>query len=205
MALQRTKKTVTGLKEVEAMLDSLVDPKFRKAALRNAGRRTMNPVKERLQANIPVGSSDKSSYKHYQGSSKKEGYTSGDLRNGVKVKLSVNTDKKIKTNKSGYAKKGMEAELVASVTFDNHVYKLASILENGRTKRVATTRNGKVFHYFGKPTDNVKRDIGTFTPRNFVSQTFAECESLMTKNFRDEMIGSIKKQVKLMEKKKGGK
>ncbi|WP_028022234.1 hypothetical protein [Enterovibrio calviensis] len=200
MASKRTLKHVTGLKEVEAMLDSLTDSKFRKAALRAAGRKALDPVKTTLQSKIPVGDSEQDSYKHYQGSSKKEGYTSGDLRNGVKIKIAVNTDKKIRTNSSGFAKGNMTSELFATVTFDNHVYKLASILENGRQKRVAKTRNGKVFHYFGSPTDMVQRDIGTFKGKHFVSSTFAEHESSMVERFRVELIGSIDKQVKKMEK-----
>lgn len=200
MSLNRNLKHVKGLDKLDKMLDSLVDPKFRARALRNAGRKAMNPVKETLKSKIPAGNSDDSSYEHYQGSSKKQGYTSGDLREGVKIKMIVNTEKDIKTGSDGYAKDPMKAEMFANVTFDNHVYKLAAILENGRQRRVATTRNGKVFHSWGNPTDDVKRDIGEFKGKNFVAETYAEHESQMVSRFREDLIKSIRLQAKKMEK-----
>ncbi|MCU8498495.1 hypothetical protein M2G70_07430 [Vibrio vulnificus] len=198
-------KHVSGLKELDAMLDSLVDPKFRGKALRQAGRKAMLPVVQTLKSNIPSGVSGTESYEHYQGSSKKEGYTSGDLREGVKLKMRVNTTKDIKTKSSGYAVDAMSAEMFANVTFDNHVYKLAAILENGRQKRIATTRNGKVFHSWGKPTDFVQRDIGETQGKHFVSKTFAEHESSMVDRFKTEIIEAVKKQTKAMEKAHAGK
>lgn len=200
MSINRDLKHVQGLKELDKLLDSLVDPKFRKAALRNAARKAMEPVKESLKSKIPNGDSDQSSYKYYKDG---KGYTSGDLKKGVKLRIKVNTDKKIKVKSNGYAKDGQQAELVADVTFDYKVYGLAKILENGRQRRVATTRNGKVFHAWGKPTDDVKRDIGTFEGKNFVSATYAEQEGLMVDRFKKELTTSIKKQVRKMEKANG--
>ncbi|KJR15240.1 HK97 gp10 family phage protein [Vibrio parahaemolyticus] len=205
MAVSKKLNHASGLKELDAMLDSLVDPKFRARALRSAGRKAMKPVQEALKDKIPAGTSDKDSYEHYQGSSKKKGYTSGDLREGVKIKMVVNTTKTIKTNSDGYAKDPMKAEMFANVTFDNHVYKLASILENGRQRRVATTKDGKVFHAWGNPTDDVQRDIGEFKGKNFVAETFAEQESQIVSRFKDELTKSIAQQVKKMEKANAGK
>ncbi|ENM2831974.1 hypothetical protein AB6Q85_002321 [Vibrio cholerae] len=196
----KTLKHISGLSEVDKMLDSLTDPKFRAKALRMAGRKAMIPVVDTLKSKIPSGVSDKSSYDHYQGSSKKEGYQSGELRDGVKLKMIINTTKDIKTKSNGYAKDNMTAEMFANVTFDNHVYKLAAKLENGRQKRVATTRNGKVFHSWGKPTDDVQRDIGETQGKHFVSSTYAEHESSMADRFKTEIVSAIKKQSKAMEK-----
>ena len=193
-------KTVSGLKELDNLLDSLVDPKFRRTALRTAARKTLTPVKAVLQSKLPDGGEDESSYSHYNNG---QGYKSGDLRNGVKISISVNTDKKIKTKSDGYAKDKQSAELVAEVTFKKPLIKLAMILENGRSKRVATTRNGKQFHTFGKPTDYVKRDIGVTQGMHFVSSTAAECEASMVTDFSRELTLSISKQVKKMEKKNG--
>ncbi|HHG3075756.1 TPA: hypothetical protein ACPVXB_001014 [Vibrio parahaemolyticus] len=200
MAIQSNRKTVEGLKEVEKMLDSLTDPKFRARALRTAGRKAMNPVKQKLISNIPTGSSETHSYKHYQGSTKKEGYTSGDLKDGVKLQVIVNTTKDIKAKNTGFGGK-QSAELFTNLTFDNHVYKLASILEHGRTKRIAKTRGDKVFHSYGKPTDYIQRDIGQFQGTNFVSKTFAECESSIVDSFKRELTQSIQQQAKKMAKK----
>lgn len=197
MAIQRTTKTVQGLKELDAMLDSLTDPKFRKAALRNAGRKAMTPVKLALIDNVPESDNpdEPSSYAHY-----KDGYKSGDLKRGVKLSVTVNTDKNIKINKSGFANTKQAGELYTNVTFDSSVYGLAMILENGRSKREATTKAGKVFHVYGNRTDKVKRDIGTFEGKNFVSRTFAEQESAMTERFKEELTNSITKQAKKMAK-----
>ncbi|EPN4965794.1 hypothetical protein BA746_00345 [Vibrio parahaemolyticus] len=200
MAIQRKLKNIQGLDSVEALLDGLTDAKFRERALRNAGRKAMEPVKETLKSKIPVGSSPKSSYRHYQGSSRKQGYTSGDLREGVKLRVNVNTRKKIKVGKGGRVKDNQASELFANVTFDNHVYGLAAILENGRQKRVAKTKNGKVFHAWGKPTDSTHRDIGTTEPKHFVSETYAEHESAIVERFKGELINSIEKQAKAMRK-----
>ncbi|WMB74219.1 hypothetical protein RA178_06280 [Shewanella oncorhynchi] len=200
--MSRQMKHVKGLDSVDKLLDSLTDPKFRKAALRSAARKAMAPVKEALQSNIrsSVSNSDTSSYEHYTSSKGKQGYSSGDLEKGVKLSISVNTDKNIKIKSNGFATDKQSGELFANVTFDNHTAKLAAILENGRTKRVATTRNGKVFHYFGNPTDLVQRDISTTSGKHFVSNTFAEQEHLMVDRFKKELITAIATQTKKMEK-----
>ncbi|HDI3263897.1 TPA: hypothetical protein PMC50_002518 [Vibrio cholerae] len=197
MAIQSNKNQVTGLKEVEALLDSLVDPKFRAKALREAGRKAMTPVKQTLISNIPSSSSpDDSSYKHYG----EEGYSSGDLKQGVKLQVIVNSNKDVKSKNTGLGGK-QSAELITNLTFDKHLYKLAGILEHGRTKRIAKTRNGNVFHSYGKPTDSTQRDIGTFEGKHFVSKTFAQCEGKMVADFKRELIQSIQKQSKAMAKK----
>ncbi|WP_188013166.1 hypothetical protein [Photobacterium damselae] len=199
MAIQRTLKHVDGLKELDALLDSLTDEKFRKAALRNAGRKAMTPVKATLISKIPSSDNQEtpSSYKHYNDGN---GYQSGDLKQGVKLKVKVNTDKKIKLNKNGYAKDNQAGELFVDVTFDNKLYGLAAILEHGRSKREATTKRGNTFHVYGHKTDKVKRDIGTFEGKNFVSETFTEHESDIVNTFKKELTTSIAKQAKKMAK-----
>lgn len=200
MAIQRNLKHIAGLDEVDKLLDSLVDPKFRGRALRNAGRKAMKPVKETLESKLPVGGDEEDSYKHYQ-SSYGTGYSPGDLRKGVKLQITTNSDKDIKVSKSGKIKDKQKSELYANVTFERHLLKLAGILENGRQKRVAKTRNGKVFHAWGKPTDATHRDIGTTAPRNFISETFAQHESSIVEEFKRELELSIKRQVKAYERK----
>ncbi|MGF1787097.1 hypothetical protein L4D00_14980 [Photobacterium swingsii] len=200
MASVRKLKTVTGLKEVDALLDSLVDPKFRKNALRAGAKKAMEPVKDTLISKIPDGAgTDDSSYAHYNDG---KGYQSGDLKRGVKLQIKINTDKDIKVKRNGHVKDDQQGELYANVTFKNDVYRLASVLENGRSKRLAKTRNGKVFHAWGNPTDMVQRDIGTTTGKNFVSETFTQHESDITNTFKKELITAIEKQAKKMAKAK---
>lgn len=201
--MSRQMKHVKGLDALDKMLDSLTDPKFRKAALRSAGRKAMEPVKQALQAKImaDTSTSDESSYKHYQ-SSAGEGYQSGDLAKGVKISVTVNTDKAIKLKANGFATDKQGGELFVNVSFKNSVAKLAAILENGRSKRIATTKNSNVFHYFGNPTNQVQRDIGITQGKNYVSNTYAEQEHLIADRFKKEITQSIAIQTKKMEKKK---
>lgn len=202
MAVQKRFKHVSGLKELDALLDGLTDEKFRKAALRAAAKKTLAPVAEVLKSKLPSGSSSESSYSHYESYTGKKGYNPGDLRNGVKTSIKLNTGKDIKTDRNGNIRDGQRSELQSAITFDSHVYKLASILENGRSKRVAQTNDGKVFHMYGKATDKTHRDIGTTEPRNFVSSTFAQCETAMTENFKHELTQSITQQAKRLQRKK---
>ncbi|MFL1802338.1 hypothetical protein ACJW8F_13235 [Plesiomonas shigelloides] len=193
--IHRKTKTLSGLDSVERLLDGLTDPKFRARALRSAARKTLTPVKSALQSKLPAGGKEESSYKHYG----VDGYKPGDLRDGVRLQIKVNTNKKsIASN--GRAKKDAQSELVAKVTFHKSVYKLASILENGRQRRIASTKDGNVFHYFGHKTDLVQRDIGTTAPRNFVSETFAESEAQMTSGFASELKQSIAQEAKRLAK-----
>ncbi|MBY8157102.1 hypothetical protein KW508_03625 [Vibrio fluvialis] len=180
------------------MLDSLVDPKFRARALRNAGRKAMQPVKESLQAKLPEGGKEEDSYKHYG----KDGYKPGDLKAGVIMRATVNSDKAIKTTRSGGIKDKQKSELTIEVTFKSPLYRLAMIMENGRKRSTAKTRDGKVFYAWGRPTDKTERDIGTFKGFHFVSQTFAEEESAIVDRFRKNLIKSIQVQAKKYSKRK---
>ncbi|ELH4810069.1 hypothetical protein Q9X96_003102 [Vibrio vulnificus] len=200
MVIQRTLKHVDGLKELDAMLDSLIDPKFRARALRSAGRSAMKPVKATLVANLPSGQEDIDD-PNYE-SSYGKGYKSGDLAKGIRLSVTVNTEKDIKVSKKGYIKDKQMAELFVNLGFRPHLIKLASILENGRQKRVAKTSMGKVFHYYGKRTDMVTRDIGTTRPYHMVSRTFAEHEAAIVERFKTDLTKSIKRQAKAMAKKK---
>ncbi|WP_347368023.1 hypothetical protein [Vibrio vulnificus] len=200
MAIQRKLKHVEGLDELDKMLDSLVDPKFRGRALRNAAKKTMRPVKETLESKLPDSGQEQHTYKHYESYTGKKGYKSGDLKKGVKLSITTNSDKKIKTSKSGKINGKQLSELHTVLTFDKHLIKLASILEHGRHNRLAKSRK-KVFYYYGNKTDAIQRDIGTTTPKNFVSETFAEHESQIVKTFAKELTKTIERQAKAYQRK----
>jgi hypothetical protein len=196
MAVQKKLKYVQGLSELDAMLDSLIDPKFRARALRAAGKATLQPVEQVLKSKLPDGGKDHPSYKHYG----QDGYKSGDLKAGTKIALKVNTAKPIKTDKNGNVKKRQKSELYGIVTFQPKLVKLANILEHGRTKRIARTDDGNVFHYYGHKTDKTERDIGTTEPKNFISSTSTECESTMVETFKQNLFASVEKEVKRHER-----
>ena len=196
MAVQKKLKHVQGLAELDAMLEGLIDPKFRARALRAAGKATLQPVEQVLKSKLPDGGSDHPSYKHYG----QDGYKAGDLKAGTKTMIKVNTAKPIKTDKKGNPRKGQLSELYGIVTFQPKLVKLANILEHGRTRRIARTEDGKVFHYYGHRTDKTERDIGTTEPKNFISSTSTECEPLMVETFRINLLESINKEVKKHER-----
>ncbi|WP_068871972.1 hypothetical protein [Edwardsiella tarda] len=192
----RRLKHVDGLQELDKLLDGLTDPKFRARALRVAAKATMAPVEQTLKSKLPSGGSDQSSYKHYG----IDGYNPGDLRNATKITVRVNSNKEIKQDRTGSIKKNQRNELYAAVGFKPKYVKLASILEHGRSRRIATTEDGKVFHFFGHRTDATERDIGTTEPRNFVSETAVECEAKMVADFRTSLEASIAREVKRQSK-----
>ncbi|MGL4765215.1 MAG: hypothetical protein ACRC2N_09345 [Aeromonas sp.] len=196
MAVQKKLKHVQGLAELDAMLESLIDPKFRARALRKAGKATLQPVEQVLKSKLPDGGSDHPSYKHYG----QDGYTAGDLKNGTRITMKVNTAKPVKTDKKGNVAKGQRSELYGIVTFKPKLVKLANILEHGRTKRIARTDDGNVFNFYGKPTDKTERDIGTTEPKNFISSTVTECESAMVETFKNSLLDSVTKEVKRQER-----
>lgn len=198
MAIQKKLKHVQGLAELDALLDGLTDPKFRAKALRSAAKATMTPVQQTLIEKLPEGGKDHPSYKHYGAT----GYKSGDLRAGTRIVTTVNTTRPIKTDKQGNVKKGQRSELFSSVTFKPQLIKLANILEHGRTKRVARTEDGNVFHFYGHRTDKTERDIGTTEPKNFVSSTATECESTMVETFKTNLTNSIALEAKRLARKK---
>ncbi|MFM1687934.1 hypothetical protein ACJ7VZ_05335 [Aeromonas salmonicida] len=170
----KVKSNIRGKRELDQMLDQLTDPKFRAAALRKAAKVTMEPVKNSLITASP-----------------------SELKDGVVIRTTVNTSKDIKTSK---VKENQRSELFSTVTYDNAHYGLAMILEYGRSKRLAKTSDGKVFHSWGKRTKFVERDIGTTAAQNFVSETATAVEHKMKTDFENNLLASIQYQAKRLEK-----
>lgn len=168
---------MTGLGDMNKLLDSLTDPKRRAAALRSSAKKAMQPVKQVLESKAPSL-----------------------VKDGVVLKTTVNTNKKMKIKRIKQQDRG---ELFSQVTFTNEYYGMAMILEHGRSKRLAKTSDGKVFHSWGKATKFVERDIGTTEPKNFVSETAAETEALMIKTFSESLVTEVEKQAKRMSNARG--
>ncbi|MGG5825940.1 hypothetical protein [Aeromonas salmonicida] len=163
-----------GLGDLNKLLDSLVDPKRRAAALRASAKRAMEPVKQVLESKAPSM-----------------------VKPGVTLKTVVNTNKGMKINR---IKEQDRAELFSQVTFTNQYFGMAMILEHGRSKRLAKTEDGKVFHSWGKATKYVERDIGTTEPKNFVSETATQTEALMVNTFSSALVSEVEKQAKRMNR-----
>ncbi|MGL6606613.1 hypothetical protein [Aeromonas hydrophila] len=168
---------MTGLGDMNKLLDSLTDPKFRAAALRRSAKQAMEPVKQALESKAPSL-----------------------VKPGVVLKTVVNTNKKMKINRIKQQDRG---ELFSQVTFTNEYYGMAAILEHGRSKRLAKTRDGKVFYSWGKATKFVERDIGTTEPKNFVSETAAQTELSMINRFSESLVTAVEQQAKRMKRARG--
>ena len=163
-----------GLGDLNTLLDSLTDPKFRAAALRASAKKAMEPVKQVLESKAPSM-----------------------VKAGVTSKTVVNTNKKMKINRIKEQDRG---EIFSQVTFVNEYYGMAMILEHGRSKRLAKTEDGKVFHSWGKATKYVERDIGTTEPKNFVSETATQTEAVMVNTFAESLKTEVEKQFKRMNR-----
>ncbi|MFQ2602895.1 hypothetical protein ACK30G_08470 [Aeromonas caviae] len=184
--MARDSKHIKGLDNLNKLLDSLVDPKFRARALRNAAKQTLAPVKEALQAAAPEM-----------------------LKNDVVIKTTVNTNKKIKIPKSGYIPDKKYNELFAEVTFDmkrgkygtESAYGMAMILELGRRNPLArASKEGDGFKVFGKITDEVFRYIGTTQGLYFVERIRHQQEQAMEDNFKKFLLQEVENEIRKQDK-----
>lgn len=184
--MARDSKHIKGLDNLNKLLDSLVDPKFRARALRNAAKQTLAPVKESLQAASPEM-----------------------LKNDVVIKTTVNTNKKIKIPQSGYIPDKKYNELYAEVTFDmkkgkygtESAYGMAMILELGRRNPLArASKEGDGFKVFGKVTDEAFRYIGTTKGLYFVERIRHQQALAMEENFKKLLLQEIESEIRKQDK-----
>ncbi|MGU5740151.1 hypothetical protein [Aeromonas caviae] len=184
--MARDSKHIKGLDNLNKLLDSLVDPKFRARALRNAAKQTLAPVKEAVQAAAPAL-----------------------IKDDVVIKTTVNTNKKIKIPKSGYIPDKKYNELFAEVTFDmkrgkygtESAYGMAMILELGRRNPLArANKEGDGFKVFGKITDEVFRYIGTTQGLYFVERIRHQQEQAMEDNFKKFLLQEVENEIRKQDK-----
>lgn len=169
-------KTMTGLDELNSLLDSITNPKFRARALRKSAKETMIPVKTTLDNNAPSMLKDKSI-----------------------IRITVNTNKELKPSKRFLNDKKYN-ELYSEVTYKNEDYGMAMILENGRKQNMAEVSDGKKWHTYGKATDETSRDIGTTEGLHFVEQTRFECEDEMAIGFGNKLLAQVEAEIKKQDK-----
>ncbi|MFQ2773043.1 hypothetical protein ACK3Y4_20225 [Aeromonas caviae] len=182
--MARDSKHIKGLDNLNKLLDSLVDPKFRARALRSAAKQTLAPVKEALKAAAPEM-----------------------LKNDVVIKTTVNTNK-IKIPQSGYIPDKKYNELYAEVTFDmkkgkygsESAYGMAMILELGRRNPLARAGKGEGFKVFGKVTDEAFRYIGTTKGLYFVERIRHQQEQAMEENFKKFLLQEIESEIRKQDK-----
>jgi len=189
--MARDNKNIQGLGDLEKLLDSLVDDKFRARALRNTAKGVMEPVKAALQEAMPSVINP----------------------NDVVIKTTVNTSKKLKLSKSGNLTDKKSSELYSEVTFNMNkgeygtesAYGIAMILELGRRNPLAKIGKGKTFKIYGKVTKETHRYIGSTEGLYFVKRVRFEQADNMLQNanriLRQEIENEIRKQDKRLNKK----
>ncbi|MGY6036643.1 hypothetical protein [Aeromonas sp. AE23HZ002T15] len=186
--MARDNKYIQGLDDLEALLDSLQDPKFRARALRNAAKQTMEPVKQELQKVLPsiIKPED------------------------VIIKTTVNTTKKLSIPKSGNVSDKKSSELYTEVTFrmskgdpdygGDSAYGMMMILENGRRESLAKIGKGKTFKVYGKVTAETHRYIGTTQGRYIVKRLRFEEYDKMAADFSKYLTQEIDNEIKKQDK-----
>lgn len=183
--MARDSRHINGLENLDKLLESLTDPKFRRAALRNSAKVALQPVKKTMEDKAPSV-----------------------LKNDVVVRIRVNTDKKMKIK--GFVKEDKYNELYSQVTFDskrgthgnNSAYGLAMVLNYGRRNPLARVKGDSKFHAWGKPTDETHRYIGTTEGTHFIDTVRFESEPDIEKRFRETLLTEIDKQVKKQDRRK---
>ena len=184
--MARDSKHIKGLDNLNKLLDSLTDPKFRARALRSAAKQTLAPVKEAMQQAAPDM-----------------------LKDDVVIKVTVNTNKKIKIPKSGYIPDKKYNELYAEVTFDmkkgkygtESAFGMAMILELGRRNPLAqASKGGEGFKVFGKVTNEAFRYIGTTKGLYFVERIRHQQETAMEENFKKFLLQEVENEIRKQDK-----
>lgn len=183
MASNNTK--VQGLKELNDLLDSLTDPKFRTAALRATAKKVMQHPKKVMEDNAP-----------------------SELKNEVVIKTKINKIKPGSKIKKGYIKADKFNELYSEVTFSykkgthgkESAFGLAMIHNYGRRNPLAKVTGDSQFHVFGKPTNEHIRYIGNTKGTDFVDKVRFETEPQIREDFEKAFLEEVEKQVKRHDK-----
>ncbi|EQB2600687.1 hypothetical protein ACYHQE_004373 [Aeromonas salmonicida] len=181
-------KHIQGLDNLNSVLDSLVNPKFRKAALRNAAKRSMEPAKSIMEANAPAL-----------------------IKNDVVIKTKVNTDRVKSMKIKGFIKEDKYNELYSEVTFDmkkgkhgkESAFGMAMVFNYGRRNPLAKVKGDSKFFAFGNPTEEPYRYIGATEGNHFVDKVRFESEPIVEAIFTKVLLEEIEKQAKKQDKQKG--
>lgn len=181
MAIKRETFGVTGLNELDKALDSLTEDKFRKAALRNAGKKSMQVVLRDAKDNAPVLKDDRGG-----------DVIAGQLRDDIKMTTSVNISP---LTKSGKLSKNKTSELKVLVKTGKDTEDYALVTEFGRESYEVIRDKA-----FGKNTESYKVTIGKIDPRPFLAPALDNNKNKVLNDFRDELEQAIIIQAKKMEK-----
>jgi hypothetical protein len=182
--MARKNAVISGVKELNAALDSITDPKFRKRALVSAGKKIMQPVLMMAISNAPTL---KVSPKN------PDGITGGELKSDIKMRTSF---KASPVTKSGKMAKG--SELTISVSTGKLTSDYALSVEYGREELSIVRTNA-----FGRDTQPFMGTVPKIDPNPFMLPALKSIEGTVEADFGRELFKSI--GIELGKQKKGAK
>lgn len=173
---------ITGLKELNKAFDALTDVKFRKAALRNAGKDLMKPVMVEAKRLAPT-LKDPAGHPNA---------IAGKLRDDIKMTTSVNVSP---VTKSGKISKSKKNELTVTVKTGKATEDYAIVAEYGR-ERTTVIRN----EAFGKDTKPFFGVLPELQPKPYMrpalNSNYQRIFNDFAKTMGDEIIKQAKRQKK---------
>ncbi len=180
-----SKSFVYGLDALDKALDGLTDVKFRKAALRRAGKKSMQVVLNQAKNDAPILKDETNGEA-----------VAGQLRDDIKMSTSVNIDP---TTKSGKISKNKDAELKVKVKTGKDTEDYALVTEFGR-EEYQVQRD----QIFGKNTKSYTVNIGKIEPRPFMAPALDDNKNKVLTDFAAELADEIILQGKKMAKSNKG-
>ena len=178
MPIEITSINVNGLSELDLALEQLIVPKFRKAALRKAGKAAMKPVLRDAISNAPV----------LQDGSNNPNAISGQLRNDIKMSTTVNVEP---TTRSGRISNSKLNELKVVVKTGKDTEDYALVTEFGRDE-FQVVRN----EAFGKATSDYVTTVASLRPQPYMQPALESNVDLIIRTFGDELGDEIIKQAR---------
>lgn len=166
---------INGMKETSKALDQLTVPKFRKAALRKAGKTAMSPVLSALKSAAPVWTDT---------STLPKGAAPAALKNDLKQSISVNVEPRV--GKSGKVTKASMNELKVTIKTSKKTEDYALVSEYGREEHSFTK-----YTVFGKPVLGFTATLPKLTPKPWMRTTFDGMQKTVSKTFANELSKAI--------------
>lgn len=181
------KHKITGLKEVEKSLDSLTDIKFRKAALSEAGKASMERVLRAAILLAPTRKPSASATWDAYRASKGLDNDGTSLKDDIKMRAYYNMNAAKALTKRGKLRKNKEAESVIVISTGKTTEDYAFSVHSGREKQVVIyDRDGELRRI----------TLGEMTPTYFMSRALDMYASYIPKVYASFLRKNIQKQLK---------
>jgi hypothetical protein len=175
---------INGMVETGKALKGLTEPKFRKAALRKAGKVAMSPVLSAVKTSAPA----------FTNLSKlPKGARPMALKNDIKMSVSVNISPSL--SKSGKITKSSQSELRVIIKTGKETEKYALVSEYGRV-----AHSFMKYTVFGKPVLGFVATLPELKPEPWMRPTYDRMQTAVAQNFADELAKSIIVQAKKQKK-----